>query len=253
VAFAFSEPNYGWSPENVQLQAQQRDGGFVLNGTKLFVPDAQVSDNIIVVARSGQGNGTGAGLTAMIVDKTAPGVTVRDLGGFTAGRLCEVTFENAQVPQANVIGQPGRAWSFIGPVLDKATLITCASSVGGSQAAFEITQGYVTTRIQFGVPIGTFQRVQDFVIDLVNHLDGSRWTTYEAIWKADADKPGVPEAVSVAKISASEGPYCLQRRSPRPWRIGISKRYGLYLYTKALAASTPIGRPGHHRKRLVAC
>jgi alkylation response protein AidB-like acyl-CoA dehydrogenase len=253
-AFAFTEPNYGWSPEHVQVQAQSQGGGYVLNGTKLFVPDAQVADNIIVVARTAAGNGTGSGLTAFVVDKTAPGVTVRDLGGFTAGRLCEVTFENAQVPAANVIGQAGQAWSFIGPVIDKATLVTCAQSVGGAQAAFEITQGYVTTRIQFGVPIGTFQRVQDFVIDLVNHLDGSRWTTYEAIWKSDAAKPGIPEAVSVAKIAASEGFHTACNDAHRAHGgIGISKRYGLYLYTKASRSLySYLGDPVYHRKRLVS-
>src|SRR3989304_5362746 len=97
------------------------------------------------------GRGAVSGLPSSIVNRAAPGLPSRALGGFPAGRLCEVTFENAQVPQANVIGQPGRAWSIVEPVLDKATLIACAASVGGGQAVFEITQGYVTTRIQFGV------------------------------------------------------------------------------------------------------
>jgi len=254
VAFALTEPNYGWTPQHVQLTARQQGAGYVLNGTKLFVPDAQVADNIIVLARTAQGNGSGDGLTLFIVDKAAPGVTVRDLGGFTAGRLCEVSFENAQVPQANVIGQPGRAWSIVEPVLDKATLIACAASVGGSQAVFEITQGYVTTRIQFGVPIGTFQRVQDHVIELVNALDTARWTTYEAIWKADAAKPGVSEAVSVAKIASSEGFHTACNNAHRAHGgIGISKRYGLYLYTKASRTLySYLGDPVYHRKRLVS-
>lgn len=249
---AFTEPHYGWSPDVIQLQATPRNGRFVLNGTKLFVPDAQVADHLVVLARTQQSEDPAAGITAFVVDRNSPGVHVEGLGGFTGVKLNEVTFTNVEVPNANVLGEPNQAWAGLEPVLDKATVLACAFMVGGMQSVYEITNNYVRTRIQFGVPIGTFQRVQDFVIDLVNHLDASRWTTYEAIWKIDADKEGKAESVSVAKAVSSEGYLEACNDAHRAHGgIGISKRYGLYLYTQLSRGYYDyLGSPRYHKLRL---
>ena len=114
-----------------------------------------------------------------------PGVSVRTLPGWM-GQVDEVRFDNVQVPADAVLGgTEGRGWEILDAAALQAIPILCAYQVGSCQAVFEMAVAYSRTRIQFGQPIGRFQRVQDHIIGMVNQLDAARWTTYEALWKLD--------------------------------------------------------------------
>ena len=250
VAFAFTEPDFGWSPNFVQLPAVPQDGGYVLNGTKLFVHDAHVADQILVVARTGQWTDTD--LTMFLVDNNTPGLSVRTLSGWTSDKLNEVTFDNVQVPAGNVVGQVGGAWAPLQRALDRATIVLCAYMVGGMQRVFEMTNDYSQQRVHFGVPISTFQRIQDYVIDILNLTDASRWTTYEALWKLDQGRPDASEAISIAKAVASEG-FIRGTQDAHHVHAGTGgdKNYGLYLYTKkAKTYHTYLGDARYHKLRV---
>ena len=117
---------------------------------------------------------------------------------------------------------------------------------------WEMTVEYCMIRKQFGVPIGTFQRVQDLVIDVVNALDAARWTTYEALWKIDEHKADVSKAVTLAKIVASEGyrKACTSSAQAHGG-MGVVKDYPLYLYIKkSRSLYHYLGSPLSHRKRM---
>lgn len=252
LAFAFTEPDYGWEASQVTLSATAGGGGYVLNGTKLFVHDAHIADSLVVVARTRQGANPRDGITLFLVDRNAPNVAVRTLTGFTGERQNEIRFNNVQVAADRVIGPVDGGWAILEKSLDPATAALCAYMVGGIQEIFEWTVNYGRTRQQFGVPIGTFQRVQDHVVEIVNHLDAARWTTFEALWKIDANQPGITEAVSVAKAVASEA---YERGTFHAHEvhagIGISKEYGLHLYTKkARTLFSYLGDPSYHRSRI---
>lgn len=250
LAFAYTEPDYGWNPSFVQLQATPSEGGYVLNGTKLFVHDAHIADQILVVARTGRWTETD--LTMFLVDKGTPGLSVRTLSGWTADKLNEVTFDNVQVPAANIIGQVNGAWAPLQRALDRAAIVLCAYSVGGMQKVFEMTNDYSQRRIHFGVPISTFQRIQDYVIDILNQADAARWTTYEALWKLDSGHSDAAEAISIAKAVASDG---FTRGAQDAHHVhagtGGDKNYGLYLYTKkAKTYHSYLGDSRYHKLRV---
>lgn len=251
-AFALTEPEYGWGPETVQLKATGRDGDFVLDGTKLFIPDANVADRLVVVARTTNGPDPEQGLSLFVVDKTAPGISVRVQTGWIGPKVCEVNFTNVEVPASNVLGPVDGAWPAVEKAVDRATAVLCAYMSGGTQKVFEMSQEYSQNRIAFGVPIGTFQRVQDHVIDALNEADAAKWSTYEALSQLDQGEPGASVAISMAKAVVSTGfPKACDATHHVHAGIGTDLEFGLTQYTKrARTLQHYLGDAIYHKSRM---
>ena len=246
VALALTEPDYGWDADSVQTRATPTSAGFALSGTKLFVQDALAATTLICAVRVQDGEG----ITLMMVDTRAPGVSIRPLSGFM-GWVGEVAFDNAEVPADAVLGEVGGGWRPLQSAIRKAIPILCAYKVGAAQAVFDMTLEYSRTRVQFGAPIGRFQRVQDHIVEMVNHLDAARWTTYEALWKLDAGRDD-PASVHLAKAVASEGYYkaCNHAHEVHAG-MGVTREYGLTLHTRMSRTLYHfLGDPRFHRKRI---
>lgn len=254
LTLAFTEPDYGWSPEKITLAATPKNGGFVLNGTKLFIHDVGPADQILCVARTKKGRKAEEGITLFLIDKETPGLSVHLLKGeeILWEHVYEVGFNSVEVPKSNVLGEVDKGWAVLNPALLKSTPVLCAYMVGGFQKVFDLSVEYCQTRIQFGVPIGTFQRVQDRVIEIVNGLDASRLLTYEALWKLDMGKPDIASAVALAKAVTSEKYYlsCDESHDVHAG-TGVDMGYPLYLYTKtARSLYYYLGDPQYHKTRL---
>jgi alkylation response protein AidB-like acyl-CoA dehydrogenase len=250
LALAYTEPDYGWGPESVKMAARRDGSDYILDGVKLFVHDAAAATHLLCVARTGDGPDPTAGLSVFLVDRSEPGVSVRTLPGFMAG-LCEVRFEGVRVPAGAVLGELGAAWPGLSRAFLKAIPVLCAYKVGATEAVFEMSVSYSQTRVQFGQPIGRFQRVQDHIIDIVNYLDSARWTTYEAIWKLETGRPA-EASVHLAKAVASESFYraCNSAHEVHAG-IGSVRNYGLVLFTKASRSLyNYLGDPKFHKRRL---
>ena len=252
LALAYTEADYGWGAEHVGMTATARDGGFVLEGTKQFVPDAGIADQLICVTRTRSSGDLRQGLTLFLVEREAAGVQHRPMTGFFGDPLHEVTFSGVEVSPDSVIGEVDQGWEVLTPALDTATALLCAYIAGASRRVYEITLAYAQRRVQFGQPIARFQRVQDHLIDMVNNADAARWTACEAVWKLETGKPDAEEAVSVAKAVASEGFYQLCESSHHVHAgVGSDQAYGLYLYTKkSRSLYHYLGDPAFHRQRL---
>ena len=249
AALALTEPGYGWRPQDVHLRARERDGEYLLDGVKLFVHDALAATHLIVAARTG--DGADGGLALLLVDASAPGVSVRRLEGFT-GAECEVRFEGVAAPRSAALGEPGAAEAPLARALLRAAPVLCAYQVGGAQAVFGMSVDYSRERRQFGQPIGRFQHVQNHIIQLVNHVDAARWTTYEALWRLDAGKPGAEVAVHLAKAVTSEGfAQAVNYAHEAHAGVGVMHEYGLTLYTRlSRSLYHLLGSPRFHRRRL---
>ena len=193
---AISDDPIQWGPRSVQTRLSKTTGGFRLIGTKRFVYDGDAATSFICAARAESGE-----VVLALVDRNAPGVSVKPILGFMIG-AAEVRFDNVAVTADNFIGE----WVVVERALAKALPILCAFKVGACQEIFEMTNEYTRTRVVFGQPIGRFQRVQDHCVDISIHLDGARWITYETLWKIDS---GIEAAASVhqAKAVASEAYY----------------------------------------------
>ncbi len=250
LALTEPDPNYGWAAESVRMTAEPKNDGLVLNGVKLFVPDAVGADYLICAVRTAKGNHPTEGISLIMVDTQSPGVSVRSLNGWLA-QGAEVRFESTEVPSSAVLGEPGQGWSALQCAVQKSIPILCAYQVGGCQAVFDMSVEYSRTRIQFGQPIGRFQRVQDHIIELVNQLDSARWTTNEALWKLDARKPAAG-SVHLAKVVTSTAYHmaCLHAHEVHAG-TGATTEYGLVLHTRMSRTLLDyLGGPDFHRRRL---
>ncbi len=246
---ALTEPEWSWSPSAVQMRAEpEANGGYRLNGTKLFVYDAHVADHLIVAAR------TAEGVSLLMVDARAPGVTTRRLAGFNTSE-CEVRLEDVVVRPDAVLGGTGglgRGAAVLERALVRATPVLCAYMVGGAQAVYERSVEYSRERRQFSQPIGRFQHVQNHIVQLVNYLDAARWTTFEALWKLDAGRPRPDIAMHLAKACASEGYLQATNYAHEVHAgIGVMREYGLTLHTRtSRSLYHALGDPRWHRRRL---
>jgi alkylation response protein AidB-like acyl-CoA dehydrogenase len=248
LTVAISEPNASWGPQGITLTPPRRGDRYRLDGVKLFVSDATAATHLIVVARTGDRPDD---LSLLIIEAAAPGVRARRLPGFLSWQG-EVTFDGVEVPAAAVLGgREGRGWAALERALLLAWPVLCASMVGGCQAVFEMSVAHSQQRVQFGVPIGKFQRVQDHIIRLVNHLDAARWTTAEALWKLDTGRPAV-DAVHLAKAVSSEG-YLEACNAAHEVHAGQGSltEYGLVAHTQMSRTLFPfLGDPRWHKRRM---
>ncbi len=245
-ALALTEAQYGWSADGIRLTARSEGADFLLTGTKVFVHDALYATDLLVAARIENE----AGVSLFRVDARAPGVAIRTLEGFLTG-MSEVNFDNVRVSGGDLIGAAGAAWDALERAMLAAIPVLCAYKVGGCRTVFEMSVSYARERTQFGQAIGRFQRVQDHVIHIVNHLDSARWTTYEALWKLDSGADAAA-SVHVAKSVASESYMraCDFAHEVHAG-IGVVREYGLTLHTRmSRSLYHCLGAPRLHRKRL---
>jgi alkylation response protein AidB-like acyl-CoA dehydrogenase len=158
---ALHETDGGADPGYVQMGAQSNDNGFVLEGTKLFVPDAHVADVIVCAARTSTGEDPTTGITLFLLDPKADGVSISLLPTMDGTRkLCSLELKGVQVGADGILGRPNEGWGPLQRVLQRAQVGLCAECVGGAQRAMEIATEYAKVRIQFDQPIGGFQAVK---------------------------------------------------------------------------------------------
>jgi 3-oxocholest-4-en-26-oyl-CoA dehydrogenase beta subunit len=254
LTLAFTEPDYGWGPESVHLTATPKGSGFVLKGTKRFVHDAQVANQIICVARTQNNADPAKGISLFLVDKGAKGLSCRNLSAFSGEKFNELTFDSVEVPASNILGTKDNGWTALAKAFSRSTAVLCAYMVGGCQHLLELTVQYAQTRVQFNQPIGAFQWVQGYIVEQANQLERARWATYQALWKLDANKPQneQDEAVALAKAVSSEAFLESGHLGHEVHAgVGVDKKYPLYLYSKkSKSLYSYLGDPNHHRKRL---
>ena len=161
VTLAQLEPSGRWDADGIQLAAKADGGGFVLSGTKLFVPGRAHRRPTWwwPVARPGRPGRDG--ITLFLVDAKAPGVTTTQLKTMDQTRkLGEVVLKDVRVPADRVLGTVGQGWALLDRVIDRGKVGLCAEMCGGAQRVLEMSVDYAKVREQFGKPIGSFQAIQ---------------------------------------------------------------------------------------------
>lgn len=244
VVVALTEVDYGWGVGNLATYAEAVRGGFSLQGTKAFVPYAHVADELLVVAN------TASGVSVFRVPTT--GLEIRRQSGWLGEPVCEVDLAGVTIPRVGLVGEQGAAWPAIERSMDKVAALLCAYMLGGAQRVTDMAIDYSKTRQAFGVPIGTFQRVQDLVVSALNDSDAIRWSTYEALWKLDESRSDASLAVSMAKAIASEAfPRACENAHYVHAGIGMDLDYGLTHHTKrSRFYSLYLGDATHHKQRM---
>ena len=252
---ALHEPDGGADLGYIQMEAHADGDGFVLDGTKLSVPDAHVADILVCAARTQAGNDPAQGITLFLVDLSAHGVSASLLPTMDGTRkLCAVDFKGVRVGPEGVLGEPHKGWGPLRRVLQRAQVGLCAESVGGAQRAMEIATEYAKIRIQFDQPIGAFQAIKHRCAQMYVEVESSRSIVYWAAWAQDhGDPKEAALAASVAKAYCSEA---FTRVSSGTIQVlggtGFAWENDAHLYIKrAKANEQALGDPTYHREQVV--
>ena len=248
VTLALNEPSGRWDAEGIQLTADKSGDGYVLNGTKLFVPNAHVSDNLVVAARTGEED---TDISLFIVSSQAKGVTQNLLKTIASDRQSEVVFEKVEVPSSALLGEKNAGWATSEKVLQWGSIGKCAEMSGGGQEVLDMTVEYAKQRTQFGRPIGTFQAIQHHCANMATDVEGAKFITYQAAWKLSEGLPAEREvAMAKAWVSEAYRRVCALGHQSHG-AIGVTKEHNMQLYSRrAKAAELAFGDADLHLEKV---
>lgn len=203
-AFALSESHAGSDAANLKTTAKKVEGGYNLNGTKMWITSGGIAKTYIVMARTG-GEGS-KGVSAFIVREGTPGFTFgkaeRKMGWKTSPTR-ELVFENCFVPAENRLLAEGEGFKVAMGGLDRGRVAIGAIGVGCAQRALDESINYSLTRQQFKQPIFDFQGLQFMLSDMATEIEASRLMVISAALSIDSGKPN-SKLCSMAKLKATD-------------------------------------------------
>lgn len=248
ATLALTEPDVRWDAAGVRTTAEPDGAGFVINGTKLFVQNAHVSDYLVVAARTGDAD---EDVSLFILPANTPGVSQTLLKTIASDRQSEVTFEGVHVPGSALLGELNGGWPTIAKVIQWGAVGKCAEMVGNGQKVLDMTVEFVKQRIQFGRPIGSFQAIQHHCANMATDVEGSRYVTSQAAWRLSEGLPAESEvAMAKAWVSDAVRRVCATGHQCHG-AIGFTKEHSMQLYSRrAKAAELAFGDSREHLERV---
>jgi alkylation response protein AidB-like acyl-CoA dehydrogenase len=249
ATLAMTEPSGRWDASGVTLAAKPVAGGWLLDGVKLFVPDGEAADYIVVAART-RGEGE-EGISLFLVKGRPQGMSVTQLQTLDmTRRWSEVRFDGVQLDADALMGAPHKGWAPLKRALEWATAALCAEMVGGAQKVLEDSTEYAKTRHQFGKPIGIYQAVSHKLADMLVLSESGRSATYYAAWAVEADAPDRSLASSMAKAYVSDAYRKIAGDGIQVHGgIGFTWEHDMHLYFKrAKASEVTLGDATYHRE-----
>jgi len=215
-ALGLTEPNAGSDAMGIRTTARPVDGGYVINGSKVFITNGPIADVIVLYTKTRPEAGS-RGITAFIFETKTPGFTVaRKLQklGMHGSPTGELVFEDAFVPAENVLGRVDEGFKVVMSGLDIERAFYAVSGIGGLEAALEMSIKYAKEREQFGQPIANFQLIQAKLADMYTDLEAARHMAHRALWLAQQGKRVSKEAAAallfVARASSRAANEALQ-------------------------------------------
>jgi len=204
AAWGLTEPGAGSDAAALRTRAEERDGGFVLNGEKAFITNGSVGGVAVVMARTDPRGSKG--ISAFIVEKGTPGFTpgrpYRKLG-LHASDTAPLVFEDAWIPATQLIGERGQGFVQAMQVLEGGRIAMAAMAVGIAQAAVDAAVKYMKQRTAFGKTLAEFNGLQGMIAELATEVEVARLLLLRAAWLKDQGRPAM-HAAAMAKVFASE-------------------------------------------------
>jgi len=246
LSFAIAEASGAWDAEAIRLQGKREGNDIVLTGHKYFVDNFGVSDKCLVAFRDAENQ-----LSIVLVDTSAPGLSVERLRPADRGDECAINFDHVRVPAANVVGKPGAGEQAVDDLMDYAAVLLASQMQGAARRAMELAVDYVNQREAFGQPIGAFQAMQHMAADMLNAVDGVQLLSREALWRLDQGLPAQAE-ISQAK-SFANGQCVMVCRAAQQMHGGLGFIVDCDInlwYRRVMSWSLRCGTTYEHRARI---
>jgi alkylation response protein AidB-like acyl-CoA dehydrogenase len=239
-------------PYLISVRALPEQNDYLLDGVKLFVPDAQVAQHIICVARTGGESNSQEGITLFLVGAQNPGIRRERLKTIARDQQGEVIFQRVKVSGGSILGSLNGGASILEKLLQKAAIGKCAEMIGGAQFVLDMCVSYAKEREQFGKLIGTFQAVQHHCANMLMNIEGGRYITYKTAWMLSQGIPCM-KLVAVAKAWVSDA---YKRVAALGHQImagtGYMEEHDMPLYSRRAKAAEIAFGDAHYYKKVLA-
>ncbi len=252
ITMALTENDAQYASASIKLKAEPDTNGYIINGSKLFVPDAHIADYILCVARTKQDEPAEDGVSIFIVDAKTPGIEYSLLDTIASDKQYEVVFNEVKVPSNSLLGGLNQGWRIVQKAIERAAVAKCCEMAGMMQKALEITVSYAKERKQFSRPIGSFQVIQHYCANMATDTDGARFATYQAAWHISENLPASRE-VAIAKAWMNEAFYRVTKLAHQiHGAIACTIDHELQYYTKRGKAADLSYGDGDFYREIVA-
>jgi butyryl-CoA dehydrogenase len=226
-----TEPNAGSDLSSIASTAKKAEGGYVLNGQKMWITSATVADFFTVFARTGEEKR----LTIFLVESDFDGLTVGktiEKMGVWASPTSELSLEDCSVPDDHRLGEEGEGESQLRKILAEIRIMTGALAIGVARAALDDAVRYAGEREQFGKPINRFQAIQFKLAEMATDLEAATHLVHYAAWLKDNDRPHAREA-AMAKLFATESATTICDKASRIFAsYGYAMEYPIQRYLR---------------------
>ncbi|HSD10432.1 MAG TPA: acyl-CoA dehydrogenase family protein [Candidatus Binatia bacterium] len=253
ATLAVLEPNGRSDAAGLEATAVADSGGYLLSGSKLFVPDAHVADLVVVAVRTERIRGE-EGISLFAVEVPRGGVTVTPLKTMDQTRkLFEVKLDQVRVGPEALIGARGGGWSILKRVTDRAKVALCAEMCGGAERVLEMSVEYAKVRVQFDRPIGSFQAIQHKCANMLLLVESAKSATYYAAWAVANHPAEAPLAAAMAKSCTSDAYRTVVGEGIQiHGGIGFTWEHDMHVYFKRAKGSEVTFGDATYNRELVA-
>ncbi len=252
---ALHEADGGADVDYVHMKAISDGENFILNGVKLYVPDAHLADFLVVATRTDSNDDPEHGITLFLTDVKATGITTTILPTMDSTRKLSVTeFNDVRLKQSDILGQVNKGWAPLKKIIQRAQVGLCAECVGGAQRVMEIATDYAKVRVQYDQPIGAFQAIKHMCAQMFVEAESSRSLLYWAAWAQDhGDEKEAALSASTAKAYCTEAFTKVAGNGIQVLGgTGFTKENEMHLYLKrAKANEVALGDPVYHRENVI--
>ena len=253
-AIAMTEPESGSDVGSLSTEAVRSNGGFVINGQKVFISNAHISDHVLVVCRTTKGANKHEGLSMIFVPAGTPGMEMKPIDTMGGRETNTVYFSDCEIPTEQVLGEIDQGWTQLMAGLNTERLILAATMLGIGQRAFDDALAYAKERKQFGRPIGSFQALQHRFADLATDLEAARLMTWWVASLNDQDPDRMlPKEASMVKLFVTE---TAQRVALEGMQMmggyGYSSEYDMERLVRATLVSTIYGGTSEIQRGIIA-
>jgi alkylation response protein AidB-like acyl-CoA dehydrogenase len=252
LALAMSEPGTGSDVAGIKTSATRDGDDYVINGQKIWITCAHVADYIVLVCKTDLSAARHRGLSILLVDAKAPGVTIRPLKmlGRRTTHANEVFFDNVRTPATHLLGGENAAWKNLMTCLAFERMTLAAVSAGHCFKITDYASDYARNRMQFGEPITSFQAVSHKLVDMAIMSEAARQSVYRVAELLDGGQDVVKE-VSMAKIICTDNNFrCADLGMQVMGGAGYSTEYDMAMFFRDSRVG-PIGGGSNEIQRNV--
>jgi isovaleryl-CoA dehydrogenase len=253
-SIAMTEPESGSDVGSLTTEAVYSNGGYVINGQKVFISNARISDHVLVVCRTTKGENKHEGLSMIFVPVGTDGMEMIPIDTMGGRETNTVYFNDCEVPSEQLLGEQDHGWTQLMAGLNTERLILAATMLGIGQRAFDDALAYAKERRQFGRAIGSFQALQHRFADLATDLEAARLMTWWVASLNDEDPDRMlPKEASMVKLFVTETARRVALEGMQMMGgYGYSSEYDMERLVRSTLVSTIYGGTSEIQRGIIA-